>query len=71
VIWFYERRGTYVRCETREGTDGAAPLELVILKDGVEVIERFADSRLMLQRQHEFEQALQNDGWQGPFGRVI
>ena len=43
MIWFFERQGKYVRCETRKTADGA--YELVTTKDdGTEDVERFDDS---------------------------
>jgi len=70
MIWFFERKGLYVRCETRKTTDGA--YELVITKaDGTEDVERFDDSATLAKRQVEIEQGLTSDGWTGPHGRVM
>jgi len=69
MIWFFERKGEYVRCETRKSADGA--FELVITDpDGAERVERFADSAALAKRQVELEHGLTADGWTGPHGRV-
>ncbi len=70
MIWFFEKRGSYVRCETREAGDGT--YELVITEaDGTERIERFADSADLARRQVELERGYAADGWTGPHGRVM
>jgi len=69
MIWFFERHGEYVRCETRKAADGA--FELVITDpDGTERVERFTDSAALAKRQVEIEHGLTADGWSGPHGRV-
>ena len=71
MVWFYERHGTFIRCETRDAADGAG-FELVICDpDGTERIERFTDSNEMTRRQEELGATLAHDGWTGPFGRMI
>jgi hypothetical protein len=68
MIWFFERRGKYVRCETRKTPDGA--YELVVTgEDGAERIERFDDSSALAKRQVEIEHGLASEGWTGPHGR--
>ena len=70
MVWFYERHGTYIRCETRETADGA--FELVQTNpDGTEIVERFEDSASLTKRQQQLESNLTTDGWTGPFGRTI
>lgn len=70
MIWFFERKGQYVRCETRKATDGA--YELVITDaDGAERVERFQESASLAKRQVELEHALTAEGWTGPHGRVM
>jgi hypothetical protein len=70
MVWFYERHGTYIRCETRELPDGA--FELVQTNpDGSEIVERFEDSASLTRRQQQLESNLTTDGWTGPFGRTI
>ncbi len=70
MIWFFEKRGTYVRCETRKTDDGAYEL-LITEPDGTERIERFEDSGELARRQVELEQGYAADGWTGPHGRVL
>jgi hypothetical protein len=70
MVWFYERHGTFIRCETRESSEGALEL-LIVQPDGNEVVERFTDSRDLTRRQHELQNTLSHDGWTGPFGRTI
>ena len=71
MVWFYERHGAFIRCETREAANGAG-FELVITDpDGSERVERFADSGAMTRRQEELRSSWTHDGWSGPFGRTI
>jgi hypothetical protein len=71
MVWFYERQGIFIRCETRELPEQAG-FELAITEpDGTERVERFADSAGIMKRQEELGATLQHDGWQGPFGRTI
>ena len=70
MIWFFERKGEYVRCETRKATDGV--YELVITDaGGAERVERFTESASLAKRQVELEQSLTSEGWTGPHGRVM
>jgi len=70
MIWFFEKKGQYVRCETRKAADGA--YELVITDAaGAERVERFQDSASLAKRQVDLEQTLSSDGWTGPHGRVM
>ena len=71
MVWFYERHGAFIRCETRDADRGPG-FELVIVQpDGSERIERFVDSSALERRQNELQATLSHDGWQGPFGRTI
>lgn len=70
MVWFYERQGTFIRCETR--TAAAGGFELVVIQpDGSERVEHFDDSSTLSRRQAELENTLTHDGWTGPFGRTI
>jgi len=70
MVWFYERQGTFIRCETRSSQTGAG-FELVVNPDGSERVEHFDDSSTLARRQSELENTLSHDGWSGPFGRTI
>jgi hypothetical protein len=70
MIWFFERQGQYVRCETRKTADGAYEL-VTTREDGTEQVERFDDSADLPKRQVEIEQGLTANGWSGPHGRVM
>ena len=71
MVWFYERQGNFIRCETRNANTGAG-FELVIIQpDGSERVEHFDDSATLARRQSGLENSLTHDGWTGPFGRTI
>lgn len=71
MVWFYERQGAFIRCETRTSETGAG-FELVVFNpDGSERVEHFDDSATLARRQSELESTLSHDGWNGPFGRTI
>jgi hypothetical protein len=67
VFWWFERRGEFLRCETRERTGGGYEL-LVIAPDGIEQVERFDASSDLAHRQADLERELADDGWTGPHG---
>jgi hypothetical protein len=71
MVWFYERQGAFIRCETRTAASGVGFELVVIQPDGTEQVEHFDDSATLAKRQAELESALSNDGWTGPFGRTI
>ena len=71
MVWFYERQGTFIRCETRDVSRGTGYELLIIQPDGSESVEKFADSAALERRQQELQMSLVNTGWQGPFGRTI
>ena len=71
MVWFYERHGTFIRCETRDALPGTGFELIIIQPDGREVVERFDDSASLERRQQELQTNLSHDGWQGPFGRTI
>lgn len=70
MIWFFERKGKYVRCETRKGNDGAYEL-VITAPDGTERVERFEDSGELARRQVDLEHGYAAEGWTGPHGRVM
>ena len=71
MVWFYERQGTFIRCETRDVAHVRAYELVIVQPDGSETVERFADSASLDRRQQELQSLLVHDGWQGPFGRTI
>lgn len=70
MVWFFERQGTFIRCETRTSETGAGFELVVINPDGSERVEHFDDSGTLARRQSELESTLTHDGWHGPFGRI-
>jgi hypothetical protein len=71
MVWFYERQGSFIRCETRDAANGPG-FELVIIQpDGSERVEHYTDSATLTRRQEELQSSLTHDGWTGPFGRTI
>ena len=71
VVWFFERAGTFIRCETRDVADMPGSYELVITDGNGERVERFDDSESLARRQEDLQFALGGAGWQGPFGRFL
>ena len=71
MVWFYERQGAFIRCETRNAVLGRGFELVVIQPDGSERVEQFDDSATLARRQAELESTLSHDGWAGPFGRTI
>ena len=71
MVWFYERHGTFIRCETRTAANGVGFELVVIQPDGSEQVEYFDDSPSLIKRQAELEDSLTHDGWTGPFGRRL
>jgi hypothetical protein len=71
MVWFYERQGTFIRCETRTAPNGVGFELVVIQPDGSEQVEHFDDSATLSRRQAELEASLADEGWTGPFGRTI
>jgi len=67
VFWWFERRGQYLRYEAREGPGGSYEL-CVIDAEGIEHVERFADSSDLAKRQAQFERDIIEQGWTGPHG---
>jgi len=71
MVWFYERQGTFIRCEARPASDGRGYELTVASPDGTERIVRFEDSESLMRRQHELEATFSSEGWTGPHGRLI
>jgi len=67
VFWWFERNGTYLRCEALNSPAGGFELRMCD-PDGTERIEHFPDSAELTQRQRAVEDELAADGWSGPHG---
>ena len=53
MVWFYERQGSFIRCETRVSPTGVGFELVVIQPDGSERVEHFDDSSTLARRQAE------------------
>jgi len=71
MVFFFERQGQFIRCESRPAEKGGGYELAVIYPDGREEIEHFDDPVELNRRQMELESALTATGWFGPHGRVI
>ena len=67
VFWWFERNGTYLRCEALNSPDGGYELRIRD-PDGTERIERFPGSAELTRRQRAVEDELTAEGWSGPHG---
>ena len=67
MFWWFERNGQFMRCEARDAPGGGYEL-LVTNSDGIDHVERFADSSDLAKRQRELERDFIADGWTGPHG---
>jgi hypothetical protein len=70
VFWWFERNGTYTRCEVLDLPTGGFELR-VVDPDGQEEIEHFADAATLARRQQAVEEQLAADGWTGPHGWLL
>jgi hypothetical protein len=70
VFWWFERGGSYMRCEAQQRTAGGYELR-IIGPDGAERVEHFADSRELTKRQHDVMHEMMRDGWTGPHGWIV
>lgn len=70
MVSFFTQAGSFIRCETRDGPEGTWEL-LILQPDGTEVVERFADSTALAQRQEELTTMLIRAGWFGPHERRV
>lgn len=71
MIWFFERRGTHLRCEVRQTVENDL-FELVVTQpDGIELTESFVDSRTLNRRTRQLEDEWRRDGWEGPYMRFL
>jgi hypothetical protein len=67
VFWWFERNGSYVRCEVLHLPAGSFELR-VVAPDGAERVEQFTDSEELAKRQVAVESELISEGWSGPHG---
>ena len=67
MFWWFERNGSFMRCETRDLPDDGYLL-VVTNADGTDRVERFADSSDLTKRQRDLERDLVSEGWSGPHG---
>ena len=68
VFWWFERQGTFLRCEAQIEPDGGYQL-IFTDADGSEHIERFKDSSDLEKGQLDLERRVRAEGWTGPHGR--
>jgi hypothetical protein len=67
VIFFFEQKGRYTRCEVQPRADGAAEL-IVTPPDGTQTIEVLSGADVT-RRISELQDSLLQAGWWGPLGR--
>ena len=71
MVFFFERQGQFIRCESRPAETGTGYELAVFYPDGREEIEHFDDPNELNRRQLQLESELTATGWFGPHGRVI
>lgn len=71
MVFFFERQGQFIRCESRPAESGSGYELLLLYPDGREEVEHFDDTVELNHRQLELESSLTSAGWFGPHGRVI
>jgi hypothetical protein len=71
MVFFFERGGQFIRCESRPADSGSGYELAIIYPDGREDVERFDDPSELNRRQRELERDLTAGGWFGPHGRSI
>jgi hypothetical protein len=71
MVFFFERSGQFIRCESRPSDTGNGYELAIIYPDGREDVERFDDPGELNRRQLELERELRAGGWFGPHGRGI
>ncbi|HXD74578.1 MAG TPA: hypothetical protein VN628_12610 [Vicinamibacterales bacterium] len=67
MFWWFERGGTYLRCEAVPASVGGFELR-VVEPDGRERVELCADSVALSDRQREVIEEITRAGWNGPHG---
>jgi len=66
MIYFFSNGSEYVQCEIYPGRPHVLT---VISPDGESNSERFVSTVHLTERLEQFTDALQGNGWSGPFGR--
>ena len=70
MVWFFERSGEFIRCETRE--DDTGRWELVVVEaSGAERVERFENGDELEDHIRRLHHGFQVSGWFGPHGHFI
>ena len=70
MFWWFERGGTYTRCEVVQLAAGTYELRITD-PDGVEGVEAFSDAAVLARRQQDVIENLTARGWSGPHGWVL
>jgi len=70
VFRWFERQGTYTRCEVLDLPAGGYELR-VVHPDGTELVEHFERADDVADRQRAIEADLKSTGWTGPHGWVL
>lgn len=68
MVSFFEQGGKFVRCETRDHSDGRYEL-LIEGPDGVAVTEHFDNAEALDERLMELQRTYLASGWFGPYGQ--
>jgi hypothetical protein len=70
MIYFYERRGRFTRCEIEMADD--APYQLIVGDaDGSNRVEHFTSYADLVKRLGGLHTELTERGWDGPHGRDL
>lgn len=68
MVSFFEQGGKFVRCETRDRSDGRYEL-LIEGPDGVSRVEQFDSASALDARLMELQRSYLAAGWFGPYGQ--
>ncbi len=63
MVWFFERRGQYLRCEVRQALEGPAYELRVRYPDAQTQVERIQNPTVLIERIKETQGRLCHDGW--------
>jgi hypothetical protein len=70
MIFFFEQKGRYVRCEVLPLPDGTSEL-IVTSPEGDATTEVLTQSADVTRRIMELRETMAREGWWGPLGREI